>query len=41
MEGGLKITQDENGLHVSIPSAAMEALKGLRPLLETLLKLSS
>ncbi len=40
VEGGLKISQDENGLHVSIPPAAMEALKGLRPLLETLLKLS-
>ena len=38
---GLKISQDESGLHLSIPPAALQALKGLRPLLETLLKLSA
>jgi hypothetical protein len=34
------MSQDDGGVHLSIPKPAVEALKGFRPLLEMLLKLS-
>ena len=36
----VKMSQDQNGIHLSIPKPAVDVLKGFRPLLETLLKLS-
>ncbi|MCG2726837.1 MAG: SNF2-related protein [Elusimicrobia bacterium] len=35
----LKISEDKDGMHLCLPKQATELLKGLRPVLETLLKL--
>jgi len=38
---GIKVLNDAEGFHVSVPPAAVEVLKSFRPLLETLLKKTS